>query len=121
MHSPNTSSTARAIARLGLLLLVVVGACDVPTKLPSWDQTWLIPGDSTRVSVSELLHGVHRARGAQQTRRRAVVETILAAFEAVPITEPVARIHAEIWARFSARGSVVLLAMDQVLRIKEIN
>ena len=55
MHSPNTSSTARAIARLGLLLLVAVGACDVPTKLPSWDQTWLIPGDSTRVSVSELL------------------------------------------------------------------
>jgi hypothetical protein len=27
----------------------------VPTKLPIWDQTWVIPGDSTRVSVSELL------------------------------------------------------------------
>jgi tRNA(fMet)-specific endonuclease VapC len=59
------------------------------------------------VTVSELLHGVHRARGAGRTRRRAVVEAILAAFDAVPITEPVARIHADIWARLSARGSVI--------------
>ena len=59
------------------------------------------------VTVSELLHGVHRARGAQRTRRRAVVEGILAAFDAIPITEPVARIHAEIWAQLSARGSIV--------------
>lgn len=55
MHNERTSSAARAAARLGLLLLVAVSACDVPTKLPSWDQSWLIPGDSTRVSVSELL------------------------------------------------------------------
>ena len=68
-------------------------------------------GDEERaisvVSVSELLHGVHRARRAQQTRRRAVVEAILAVFDAIPITEPVARIHAEIWARLAARGSVI--------------
>ena len=68
-------------------------------------------GDEERaisvVSVSELLHGVHRARRAQQTRRRAVVEAILAAFDAIPITEPVARIHAEIWARLAGRGSVI--------------
>jgi hypothetical protein len=37
------------------MLLVGVSACEVPTKLPTWDQTWLIPGDSTRVAVSELL------------------------------------------------------------------
>jgi len=59
------------------------------------------------VTVSELLHGVHRARGAQRTRRRAVVEGILAAFDAIPITEPVARIHAEIWAQLSARSSII--------------
>ena len=68
-------------------------------------------GDEERaisvVSVSELLHGVHRARRARQTRRRAVVEAILAAFDAIPITEPVARIHAEIWTRLAARGSVI--------------
>lgn len=53
MHSPLVASAARNAARLGILFLVA--ACDVPTKLPTWDQTWLIPGDSTRVAVSELL------------------------------------------------------------------
>ena len=55
MPSTTNSRLARASARLGMLLLVAVTACDLPTKLPSWDQTWLIPGDSTRVAVSELL------------------------------------------------------------------
>lgn len=36
-------------------MLAAVGACDLPTRLPTWDQTWLIPGDSTTVGVSELL------------------------------------------------------------------
>src|SRR5205814_3110017 len=55
MFSTTASRGARATARLSILLLVAVSACEVPTKLPSWDQTWLIPGDSTKVSVSELL------------------------------------------------------------------
>ena len=55
MHSPLVATAARSAARLGLLFLVGLAACDVPTKLPTWDQTWLIPGDSTRVAVSELL------------------------------------------------------------------
>src|SRR5205085_12638178 len=55
MHSQSHAGHARFAARLGILLLVAVSACEVPTKLPSWDQTWLIPGDSTKVSVSELL------------------------------------------------------------------
>jgi predicted nucleic acid-binding protein len=37
----------------------------------------------------------------------ALVEAILAAFDAVPITEPVARIHADIWTQLSTRGSVI--------------
>src|SRR5690242_11836811 len=48
-------SRVQSLARLSILLLVVATACDMPTKLPSWDQTWLIPGDSTTVGVSELL------------------------------------------------------------------
>ena len=55
MFSTTASTAARATARLSLLLLAAVGACEVPTKLPSWDQTWVIPGDSTRIAVSELL------------------------------------------------------------------
>jgi tRNA(fMet)-specific endonuclease VapC len=59
------------------------------------------------ITVSELLHGVHRAGAAQRVRRQAVVEQILAAFEPIPITEPVARIHAEIWAGLARGGSVI--------------
>jgi len=55
MHSPRVASAARSTSRLAILLLAGLAACDVPTKLPTWDQTWLIPGDSTRVAVSELL------------------------------------------------------------------
>ncbi len=59
------------------------------------------------ITVSELLHGVHRARGAERTRRRAFVEQTLAAFEAIPITEGVARVHAEIWAELAERGIAI--------------
>jgi tRNA(fMet)-specific endonuclease VapC len=68
-------------------------------------------GDEERaisvITVSELLHGVHRARGARRTRRRAFVEHLLARLEAVPITGPVARVHAEIWAQIAGRGEAV--------------
>ena len=59
------------------------------------------------ITVSELLHGVHRARGAQRTRRRAFVEHLLGTLEPVPITEPVARVHAEVWAALAAGGKVI--------------
>jgi predicted nucleic acid-binding protein len=59
------------------------------------------------ITVSELLHGVHRAKGAQRTRRRAFVEHLLAELQAIPITETVARVHADVWARLAARGQVI--------------
>jgi tRNA(fMet)-specific endonuclease VapC len=68
-------------------------------------------GDEERaisvITVSELLQGVLRARGARRTRRRAFVEHLLARLEPVPITEPVARVHAEVWAALAARGNVI--------------
>jgi len=39
-------------------------------------------------------------------RRQAFVEHILAGFDPLPITEAVARIHADVWARLSRRGHV---------------
>jgi tRNA(fMet)-specific endonuclease VapC len=57
--------------------------------------------------VSELLQGVHRTRGARRTRRRAFVEHLLSQLEPVPITEPIARVHAEVWAGLAARGDVI--------------
>ena len=68
-------------------------------------------GDEERaisvITVSELLHGVHRARGGTRIKRRAFVEHLLAGLEAIPITEPVARVHAEVWARLAGRGDVI--------------
>lgn len=68
-------------------------------------------GDEDRaisvITVSELLHGVHRATGARRTRRRAFVEHVLAGFDPLPITEPVARVHAEVWADLARRGEAI--------------
>ncbi len=59
------------------------------------------------ITVSELLHGVHRARGARRARRRSFVEHVIATFAPIPITEPVARVHAEVWASLASRGELV--------------
>src|ERR1700722_8148171 len=59
------------------------------------------------ITVSELLHGVLRAQGATRARRQAFVEHLLAGLQAIPITEPVARIHADIWAGLADRGAPV--------------
>ena len=75
-----------------------VGAPEIDAALGNEDRAISV------ITVSELLHGVLRAEGAIQIRRRAFVEHVLAGLEAVPITEPVARMHAEIWADLAARG-----------------
>lgn len=59
------------------------------------------------ITVSELLHGVLRAQGGARTRRRAFAEHLLAGLQAVPITELVARVHAELWADLSQRGEPI--------------
>lgn len=59
------------------------------------------------ISVSELLHGVHRARGATRVKRQTFVEGLLAVFDPIPITEPVARVHAAVWAALAAKGDVI--------------
>lgn len=59
------------------------------------------------ITMSELLHGVHRAQGSTRARRRAFVEHLLAGLQAIPITEPVARVHADIWAYLSQRGEPI--------------
>lgn len=59
------------------------------------------------ITVSELLHGVHRATGAQRARRSAFVEHILAGMRAVEITEQIARVHADVWAQLAAQGTLI--------------
>ena len=59
------------------------------------------------ITVSELLHGVLRARGAKRARRQAFVEHLLAGLQAIPITQQVARVHASIWAELADRGEPI--------------
>ena len=68
-------------------------------------------GDEDRaisvITVSELLHGALRASGGWGARRRAFVEHVLSGMRAVPITERVARAHADVWASLAERGEVI--------------
>lgn len=69
-----------------------------------------IGGDDRAISVitvSELLHGVHRASGAKRTRRRAFVEHLLAEMRAIEITEQIARLHADVWAQLATKGQMI--------------
>jgi tRNA(fMet)-specific endonuclease VapC len=60
------------------------------------------------VSVSELLHGVHRADYApRRFRREAVVEQILGVVERIPIDSEVARVHASVWAGLERSGEII--------------
>ena len=60
------------------------------------------------ITVSELLHGVHRATPEQlRIRRQVVVEALLAAIEQLPITPRIARVHAQIWAGLQAKGRLI--------------
>lgn len=59
------------------------------------------------ITVSELVHGALRATGKQRSRRNAFVENIIGNFQSVPITEIVARVHADVWATMAAKGTVI--------------
>lgn len=60
------------------------------------------------ITVSELLHGVHRAGDEiRRVRRGAVVERLLGAIEQIPITPEVARVHAGIWAELQDAGMII--------------
>lgn len=60
------------------------------------------------ITVSELLHGVHRAVPESiMLRRKATVEELLAAIDPLPVTEPIARIHSAIWAGLEAAGEII--------------
>lgn len=60
------------------------------------------------VTVSELLHGVHRAdTPTRRARRSAFVEAVLDGFPILPVDLPTARIHAEVWADLASAGRMI--------------
>jgi predicted nucleic acid-binding protein len=60
------------------------------------------------ITVSELLHGAHRATDERiRARREAFVEHLLASIEALPVTMAVARAHASVWASLERKGTLI--------------
>lgn len=60
------------------------------------------------ITVSELLHGVHRAKQPRvRSRRAAFVEQVLERFAVLPVDLNTARIHAQVWARLASQGRMI--------------
>lgn len=60
------------------------------------------------ISVSELYHGVHRARDASvRTKRLAFVEGVLSPMTVLPVDEAVAMQHAATWAALEDAGRMI--------------
>ncbi len=59
------------------------------------------------VTASELLHGVHRLKGAQAARAEAFVEGLLMLLPVLPFDLAEARTHARLSADLRARGMAV--------------
>ncbi len=73
------------------------------SQLPA-DEQYMI----SVVTVSEMLHGVHRAASESiELRRQALVEELLGALDPLPINEAVARIHSTIWAQLESSGEII--------------
>lgn len=83
---------------------------DVERGVASADTERILGNEDRAISVitiSELLHGALRATGERRTRRRAFVEHVIAGFQAIPISETVARVHADVWAELAERGEPI--------------
>ncbi|MBI4540697.1 MAG: hypothetical protein HY704_14445 [Gemmatimonadetes bacterium] len=54
---PARTVPRRRLSQLSLatLLFTSLAACDVPTDIPDWNQTWVVAGDSTSMGVADLL------------------------------------------------------------------
>jgi predicted nucleic acid-binding protein len=59
------------------------------------------------ITASELLHGVHRLKGARRARTEALVEQMLSRLPAIPFDLSVARVHATLSAELRTRGTLV--------------
>jgi tRNA(fMet)-specific endonuclease VapC len=66
------------------------------------------PFGISAITVSELLHGVHRADSAKRRIvREAFVEKIIEVFPVFPFDLNAARIYAAVWAGLAKRGKAV--------------
>lgn len=59
------------------------------------------------ITASELLHGLHRMKGAKRARSEALVERLLGLLPVIDFNLPAARVHATLGADLGVRGTPV--------------
>jgi tRNA(fMet)-specific endonuclease VapC len=59
------------------------------------------------ITIAELWHGVERASGTHQARRRQYLQAVLALLPVVPYTEQTAYEHARVWAELERSGKMI--------------
>lgn len=59
------------------------------------------------VTIAELWHGVERATGIHQAKRRLFLERLFAIFDSVPYTDQTAFEHARLWAELESNGTMI--------------
>jgi predicted nucleic acid-binding protein len=91
-----------ALVDTSVVIAAERGELDLDRLRESHGETGLV---LAAITASELLHGVHRVRGAgRMARAEAFVEAILARIPVVPFDLACARAHARIGAALARRG-----------------
>jgi tRNA(fMet)-specific endonuclease VapC len=81
------------------------GRLDLSARLSGREEE---PFHLSVITVSELLHGVHRAADAKRrATRSAFVEAVIERFPLLGIDVGTARAHARIWSELAAAGTTV--------------
>ena len=100
-----TSETAGTLIDTSVLIAVERGLIDLAALGDADDDQ---PLAIAAITASELLHGVHRLKGAvARTRAERFVERILGAIPVIPFDLDIARVHARIDAELSAAGTTI--------------
>ena len=99
------TETAGTLIDSSVLIAVERGLIDLAALGEADDEE---PLAIAAITASELLHGVHRLKGAvARTRAERFVERILAAIPVIPFDRDIARVHARIDAELSAAGTTI--------------
>jgi tRNA(fMet)-specific endonuclease VapC len=100
-----TSETAGTLIDTSVLIAVERGLIDLDALGDADDDQ---PLAIAAITASELLHGLHRLKGAvARTRAERFVERILGAIPVIPFDLDIARVHARIDAELSAAGTTI--------------
>jgi tRNA(fMet)-specific endonuclease VapC len=99
------SETAGTLIDTSVLIAVERGLIDLAALGDADDDQ---PLAIAAITASELLHGLHRLKGAvARTRAERFVERILGAIPVIPFDLDIARVHARIDAELSAAGTTI--------------